>query len=213
MFCPSCQQAVAEASEVCPACQFSLARADAVFGSQGLVKEGVHDASRLLTRGQRRRLEERLGAFQARFPEISPSLLLEVCPANAARHARPYLFWLFNRGNLCGPMERGGKNQRFILWLDPESGALRLMLGYGLEPWLPEEELRAALQAGERAAAEGRWDGAFSAVLDELDEVFSRSALALPQMLGLVPELRWTDIVDPDVEALLTVPKRPGLVF
>ena len=65
----------------------------------------------------------------------------------------------------------------------------------------------------ERAAAEGRWDGAFSAVLDELDEVFSRSALALPQMLGLVPELRWTDIVDPDVEALLTVPKRPGLVF
>ena len=146
MKCPSCHAPLAVPAPQCPGCKFTLEQLDQKFGLVPLYSRYLTDRADKLSARDIKQLRDLLHLFERKFPQILFSVLLvNLGPRFSISE---YAFWLMNRARF-GLLEAvGSKNFELLLVVDPEGRTAALTSGYGLENYLPEQELENSLAAG-----------------------------------------------------------------
>lgn len=145
MRCPSCQQSITETTAVC-ACGFSIEVLDRQFGVPPSLRAGVNDMVHEFTGRQARRIEAEIARMQRLFPQLQFAVI--TCDTPPQSTLPLFMFWLFNRGGMSSAVQRGSENRLVLLCIDSHTRQAACMIGYGLEPFVSEERLNAAVQAG-----------------------------------------------------------------
>lgn len=203
MRCPACHTPADEHDPACRQCGLTLDGLAQSFGIPPMLETPVADASRVLSRAEHRGALAAIRELHQAFPQLSFAAVITELPSEIppALHA----FWLFNRGSLFSAVEKGGDNHG-ILYLQ-DSAHLRgvAMVGYGLEPFLPESLLEVCLTAASGSLAKGRHGAAIEAFVRELERQMMAVVDQLPRTFGLVESSRWhssVDHVEDDVDSL-----------
>ena len=146
--CPSCQNPAVEGLTVCIACGFSLAEADRRLGIPPQLSAPVADKFQHLTTADVRRIAALTDSIEKKFPQVHLAVVIDHVPADVSMSV--YTFWLFNRAGISSSVERGADNHLVLLVIDasePASKGAACMIGYGLEPFVPRDQLDACLAA------------------------------------------------------------------
>ncbi|MBA3960718.1 MAG: hypothetical protein H0X40_02300 [Chthoniobacterales bacterium] len=184
--CPSCRKAVEDPAPRCPHCQFSLeklARRFVPLRNDGLLS----DSTRSLTHAERRKLRRVVGLFRSKFPQTTLSLFLAELPAGNT--ITEYAFWLANRERGSAMNATVKHNFELVLLIDI-TGSAALTAGYGLEKYLADEDLNAALRAGRAAFATRDWATGIERCLQVLTERMRRAVRLNRRAQELKSELR-----------------------
>jgi|TARA_B110000908_G_scaffold44420_1_gene54070 hypothetical protein len=96
-----------------------------------------------------------------------------------------HLFWLFNQGGFCASDRKGGKNHSILLGLDPKQGRIGLIVGYGLEPFLPRKALDHTLEKAQPSLGAADLTQATLTVIDSLDQLMEGICDGLGETLGI----------------------------
>ncbi len=155
MKCPSCREPVAEPVERCPRCRTNLHKLDLQFGVAPKHFGGLTDCTLTFSKADLRKLQMLLDLFHEKFPQSTFSVFVAELPAGIA--IGEYTFWLANRVRFSTIESNGEHNFDLLLVLDTAGGAAGLTVGYGLENYLAEEDLSAALELSRTAFAAENW--------------------------------------------------------
>ena len=183
MRCPYCATDLDEHSPECPACRLDLGRAARLLGPVPRIEPGVCDSTGALTPGERKRLKRRTAAITGRFPQVRVQLVF--------RHftdGQPiglHAFWMFNLGAFSTETEKLGGNRNLLLLVDPIAAEASIIPGYGLEPFLTDEELDDLLGMAADEWAGKQWCGGALTLLDGLEALLERASLRTAEALGL----------------------------
>lgn len=131
-----------------------MRKLDLKFGVAPKYLGAITDPDQILTAAERRRLTTLLALAQRRFPQITMAILLMELPEGAG--IGEYTFWVANRMRFSAMEATGEKNFDLLLVVNT-AGESGLSVGYGLEGFVAEADLSAALEAGRAAFAEQRW--------------------------------------------------------
>lgn len=91
------------------------------------------------------RLRGELRLFEKKFPQILLSIFVDELPAGTSVSA--FAFWLANRARFNSLEKKQGENFDILLLIDLATHSAALTTGYGLEPYVPEQDLQKALDA------------------------------------------------------------------
>lgn len=193
--CPYCQAALTETSAACPKCSLDLHRANAVLGPVPLLSnQGVTDLAGILRPKDDRPLLQALGEFHLRFPQSRATILFQ--RFDPEYPVATHLFWLFNTAQISGAESKHGANRDLLIGIDPDRKCAGLMIGYGLEPFLPQQALDHILVLALPNLEAGNYAEGALDILDRLSRL----------MAGMCQELAETVGVDP----ALLIDERPG---
>jgi uncharacterized membrane protein YgcG len=145
MKCPSCQVQFSAPAPECPNCGLTLAQLDRKFGIVPHFARYLTDRSRELTEREVEKLRASLRLFERKFPQLLFSV--QIVGLGTDVSISEYAFWMINRARFSALNAIGPKNFELLLIVDPDGEAAALIAGYGLEPYISEEELQAALAA------------------------------------------------------------------
>lgn len=186
MQCPYCHTALAESTVECPSCQLSLATACALLGPVPRLARGLNDTVGVFDSSGGKKIRAALAGLTRRFPQVDMHVI--------SRHFDPqfpvstHLFWLFNQGEFCTSDKKGGKNRTVLLAVDPNSGQVGMMVGYGLEPFLPQKALDHTLEKAQPSLGAGDYAKAIVVVIDALGELMAGVCEGLEETLGIAPQ-------------------------
>jgi uncharacterized membrane protein YgcG len=149
MKCPACRTVFLEPAPQCSTCKLSLGRLDAKFGAVPRHTRYLSDRSGQLPLREIKKLRGLLRIFEKKFPQS----LFSVFVTNGVPDGSisEYVFWLANRGGFSSIEAIAGENFDLLLGVDTEAGMAGLVIGYGLENYLMEDDLEAAIAAAENA--------------------------------------------------------------
>lgn len=185
MHCPACKSPSFETAAECGSCGLSLERADGLFGAPPPITPTVADLAGVLSKSDRRAIGVCADELHSRFPQVHFTTLTIALPADVSLAV--YTFWIFNRGGICREIERGAANHDILLTIDPENSRSNLIVGYGLEPFVPTEKLDAALQAAAPAFAQKNYAAGVRSTVSSLSETLVSIAANIPTTYGLNP--------------------------
>ena len=153
MKCPSCGAPFATPVPQCPACQLSLRQLDTKFGTVPRHTRYFTDRSGRIPLREIKKLRGLLEMFKKKFPQslFSVFVIDHVQDGSIAE----YTFWLFNRARFSSIEGVEGDNFDLLLGIDLESGVASLTIGYGLENYVTEDDLQAALAVAQNAFRAG----------------------------------------------------------
>jgi hypothetical protein len=194
VLCPACEHLLEESTATCAGCGFSLSQADAQFGAVPFAQPRLTDLQNHLSKSGRALILKATLEFEQRFPSLPLTTLIHVAPRGIPN--RPYLFWLFNRSGLHNALEKGGANRHIVLWIDPGAGYLAAMLGYGLEPLVPDSLIQDALATARSLALAGQIPQAAVAFIRQLDTGLVNLQSQLPEIFGWFPDGIWSPLED-----------------
>lgn len=193
MRCPACQQALHEHAPVCPHCGFTLLVAERYFGIPPQVKADITDLANVLSKKEKRDLQQLLRVKRLRFPQARFAVVMDNVTPEVPLGS--YAFWLFNKSGLASAMQKAGDCHLILLVFDVENHRCTGMVGYGLEPFVSEEILARILDAGMTAFQEGRFTDSIKSILHQADIEFTALCNTIPKTYGLTEEM------DPALEA------------
>lgn len=162
----------------CPHCRLTLNKLDLRFGVAPRHFGLLADVAGQLPPGKQRKVQELLELFAKKFPQSIFSVYLTDLPAGTLPNE--YAFWLANRARSNTAASVGPRNFDLVLVLDRGGGAA-LAAGYGLENYLKEEDLGAALAAGREDFVAGAWAAGIGRCVDALTERMRVAALRKPE--------------------------------
>ena len=194
MLCPACEHPLEETIAACAKCGFSLSQADAQFGAVLQAQPRLTDLQGKLSKSSRTSVLKATLEFEQRFPTIPFTTLIHVAPEGTPY--RPYLFWLFNRSGLHTALEKAGANRHILLWIDPDACHLSAILGYGLEPLVPDSLIQESLATARPLAQSGQVAPAAIAFMRQLDLGLVNLQSQLPEIFGWSPEGTWSALED-----------------
>ena len=139
MKCPSCQIAFSAAVPQCPQCKLTLAQLDRKFGIVPHYARHLTDRTGELSSREIDKLRGLLRLFERKFPQLVFSVL--VASLGPRVSISEYAFWLINRARFSTLNAVGPKNFDILLLVDPDSEIATLIVGYGLEEHLSEQDL------------------------------------------------------------------------
>jgi hypothetical protein len=174
MHCPYCATPLEEFSPECPGCRLDLRRAARLLGPVPRMTEGVTDSTDALNAGEIKRLRRRLDEISRRFPQVRPHIVFRHFADD--QPISLYAFWLLNIGPFSTATEKHGDNHHILLLVDPLSGGAAITPGYGLEPFLSDEELEGLLVMAEDAWREKRWLVGAMTLFDGLEALLEQAA-------------------------------------
>ena len=139
MLCPCCRQPLPEQAPACPHCEFSHASAAQYFGELPKLEFPLTDLAGVLGSWKKRAVRDALLGMSRVFPQLSFAAVLAESDARVPLGS--HAFWLFNSGGLNAAQESGGRCRLVLLVLDVQNTRAACMIGYGLEPFVPQETL------------------------------------------------------------------------
>lgn len=183
MRCPYCQTALSETTRECPSCQLSLASANALLGPAPRLYKGLNDALGILDGSGSKKIQAALSNLTRKFPQVDMHAVIR--KLDPQYPVSTHLFWLFNQGDLSSDERKGGKNRTVLLALDPRQGRIGLMVGYGLEPFLPRKALDHVLEKAQPSLDAADYAKAVLVVVHALDDLMSGVCEGLEETLGV----------------------------
>lgn len=183
MRCPVCQQAISEQAPQCAHCGFHIAQADRLFGNAPPLEPALNDFAKLLDDKERDKVVAQVERLENRFPQLRFSVV-----TTRLQKGTPYtgyMFWLFNRGRLVSHEQIGDQCRLILLGLDADLGRAFCMVGYGLEPFVPESTVQEFAQATLPALGEGNYLKAISTALETMETRLTAIAESLPKIYGI----------------------------
>jgi uncharacterized membrane protein YgcG len=166
MKCPSCRTPLAEPVQHCPKCRFTLHRADPKFGAVPRHSRFLTDRSQTLSRTQIARLRDALRLFHKKFPQVLLSVFVTELPDGSS--ANEFAFWMANRARFGTVPKVLEENLDLLLVIDLHNNKAALVGGYGLEPFVSEDDLQAALDALAGPLRDGDTTAGILACIDNL---------------------------------------------
>src|SRR5450755_4599657 len=153
MKCPACLTVFSGPAPQCPTCKLSLRQLDAKYGAVPRHTRYLSDRSGRLPLREIKKLRALLQMFEKKFPQS----LFSVFVTNGVPKGSisEYAFWLANRTGFSSIQAVAGDNFDLLLGIDTEMGMAALIIGYGLESYLTEDDLQAALAVAENAFRAG----------------------------------------------------------
>lgn len=146
----------------------SLHRLDRKFGVLPKLHRSVTDHSRRLSPGDTLQVKRLLTYFETKFPQSLFSVYLtHLQPGTSISE---YHFWLFNRARLRARLPSEEMNFNILLLVDFHAEAAALGIGYGLEPYLAEQDLALVLEAAKPAFAAGAIEEAIRICVEAMME-------------------------------------------
>lgn len=182
MRCPYCDAALEETSPECPGCRLDLRRAAQLLGPVPRIEPEVCDSSGALTPAESKRLRRQVDEIARRFPQVRVQLVFR--HFTDGHPIRLHAFWMFNLGAFATETEKLGGNRRILLLVDPVAANAALTLGYGLEPFIADDELDDLLEMAEDRWRNKEWHAGAMTLLDGLDSLLERAALRTADALG-----------------------------
>ena len=183
MNCPHCQAALTEEVSACPKCQFSYENLGEVFGGMPKLKGALSDLPRVLSMREASKVRGKIRQFARQFPQLDFNVLLTT--VSSEEPLAKYAFWVFNGAELCSHLDKGGLNFHLLLVIDARHDRANLYVGYGLEPFVSEEDLGSVLGVASRQLGEKAYGEAILEVLAKATEVLHERAEAIPEVYGL----------------------------
>lgn len=187
MNCPACTRALQEHSAACPHCGLDLATCSRSLGIAPYLRADVTDLVGALTTREVHRLKQRLHELRLQFPQCTFATVLAFPPPTFPLSV--YTFWLFNKGGIPAPIERGGTCRLVLLVIDVSTSRAACMVGYGLEPFLAAATLKSIVDAAHEHLENRRFFEAISASLQQLFESLKATTLNIPRIYGLHDEM------------------------
>lgn len=166
MKCPACGNMLDAPADACPVCKFSLRRLDPKFGTVPLHGHYLTDRASSLTQGEANRLGKLLRRFEKKFPQSVFSVFVTDLPAGT--NISEYAFWLANRAQFGSVEAVGENNFNLLLVVEADTGNAALIVGYGLEKIISEDDLNAALTAALPALRQGRLERGIRRCVEEV---------------------------------------------
>jgi hypothetical protein len=174
--CPSCLLPLAESVNWCPGCQFSGADTLEMFPIPLAPLQTVLDAANLWMADDLVKIERRMETLRQRFPQIRWSLYS--LDAEDVPNLRLFGFWLLN----ASPLNEGETEEQrawtIVIVFNEANGKVVLVPGYGVEPWVPDEQWRQALSTMAEPWNQGRrrlaLERFFEAAEKSLRQAYSR---------------------------------------
>jgi uncharacterized membrane protein YgcG len=191
MNCPHCQAVLTEEVRSCPECQFNYERLGGVFGQMPTLKGVLSDIPRVLSMREAAKVRGAIKQFARQFPQLDFNVLLTAVPS--AEPLAKYAFWVFNGAGLCSRLHKGGLNFHLLLVIDTEHDRANLSVGYGLEPFVSEEDLVSVLAVASEQLGEKAFGEAILGILAKATEILHTRAEAVPQVYGLRRKRRSTE--------------------
>lgn len=182
---------VLENDAACTRCGFSLEIAEKHLGIPPMLASLVSDPQQVLSRAEVRAIEKAVHECEERFPQITFAVVLTEVHADVTPSI--HAFWLFNRGSLSSAVEKGGKNHRVLLLIDIAAPRAAVIIGYGLEPFVSEEQLEACLRMAHGALSSRRYADAVVTFVGELQSRLTQIAAMLPRAFGFFDEAGWNE--------------------
>ena len=181
--CPYCQNPVLENSPSCPKCSLSIAGATTLLGPIPLLNRGLTDTTETLSEKEKRGIKSAITKFERTFPDSHLNIVLRdfASQFNLSTH----LFWLFNTAGLSPQSSQNEANRDILMGLDPSNGRLGLMIGYGLEPFIPKEAIAPLLEVGRPLLEEGKAAEAIHQMTKQLAPLLRKASQEARETLGL----------------------------
>jgi uncharacterized membrane protein YgcG len=183
MHCPYCQAPAFETTPQCPRCGFSLERVAAYYGVMPRLTPGLSDLAGLFRPQDARRIADATARLRDRFPQTTFSIVTTTLQPTQPLTA--YAFWIFNRGGICTDLARGGKSRDLLLTLDAANARASLMVGYGLEPFVPHATLQDIVNQGAPHFARDHWVDGVVTVIDATTRALAAVCTSLEKTYGL----------------------------
>ena len=181
--CPYCQNPVLENSPSCPKCALSVEGATTLLGPIPLLNRGLTDTTETLSEKEKRNLKSVIVKFERTFSESHLNIVVR--DYDAKFNLSTHLFWLFNTAGLSPQSSQNESNQDILLGLDPFNGRLGLMLGYGLEPFVPTDAITALLEESRPLLEEGKAAEAIQQAVKKLTVLLRKTSRHARETLGL----------------------------
>lgn len=186
--CPFCRAPLAESTSACPHCHLDLDRARKVMGPlPPIAANGITDLSETLQGSDEKAIRAASATFSRRFPQCTLFFVLNRFPPQFPLSM--HLFWLFNAGELSDETHKRGHNRDILIGLDPEQQCAGLIVGYGLEPFLPQTALERVLECATPQLQRGQFCAALTTIISQLSQLMEGICTELPTMLGLEKKL------------------------
>lgn len=139
MRCPACRLSLQENAPACPHCSFDLAATVRVLGAAPILEFPLTDFTGALSLAKKHSVTAALLEMTQTFPQLRFAAV--ICQVDAQIPLPAHAFWLFNNGNLTSPQESGRLCRLVLLELDVPNARAACMIGYGLEPFIPQDAL------------------------------------------------------------------------
>lgn len=181
--CPYCHKPLTENCPSCPACNLSVEGATTLLGPVPLLNIGLTDTTETLSEKQKKSINSAIRHFEHKVPRSRLNIVL--------RHFDPqynlstHLFWLFNTAGLSPTESQFEKNQDLLFALDPSNGRLGLMIGYGLEPFVPQQAITDLLESIRPLLETNNTADAILDLIKKLPAVLSKASQEARETLGL----------------------------
>jgi uncharacterized membrane protein YgcG len=186
MRCPYCRAELRETSPECPSCRLSLARAGVLLGPVPRLEGRVSDYAGLLGKRGRTLVIGAIERLERRFPQLSIHVMLREFSLEHPLEVQ--VFWLFNTAGFFAEDTKGSRNFGVLLALDPPHARSALMVGYGLEPFVPDEMLDEWLGLGEPDWQRADYAAGIAKALRNMESGLREIAESLPTALGIPAE-------------------------
>ena len=184
MRCPFCQATLAETQPSCGGCGISIEKMDAMLGAAPAIQGGLSDGAGLLSKKDRRRVQQELREFPNTLPQLRVSIAtFRGIPDKLTLSA--YTFWLFNRSDIVRKFDKGGRNYDVLITIDGAARNSAMMVGYGLEPFVGKHHLDAALATGHGHLVADLYGPALLTIIDALRETLKKIAQGIPEAFAL----------------------------
>lgn len=183
MQCPYCRSPLTEGTKECPSCLLSLYTANSLLSPLPLTTRGLTDTTGILEKVSSKKISRALTALHKKFPQVEMHVFLKKFDTQFP--IATHLFWLFNQGGFCPEHQKGGENRSILLGLDPSNEKIAVIVGYGLEPFLPTKALDHTLEKAQPSLASGDFTQAILTVIDALDHLMKGVCSGLNDTLGI----------------------------
>ena len=182
--CPFCQTSLAETAPSCPRCNLDLQHTRALLGPVPLLSSsGLTDLTNSINPADEKAIKRASASFHRRFPQCR--ILIVIKEFAPQFPLGVHLFWLFNTAGLSGEDRKHGRNRDILLGLDPSATLAGLIVGYGLEPFLPQTALEHTLDCASPHLKSGKFAEGLITIIKQLAELMEGTCHELPSILGL----------------------------
>jgi len=183
--CPNCQTRIQENSSSCPSpnCLLSLQAVNSVIGPVPLLKNGLNDSGGLLNQKQWKSINAAVERFNKNMEPTRINIIIQ--NFDLRFNLATQLFWLFNASALSSNESRLGENHDILLGLDPQNGRVGLMIGYGLEPFVPKNALDEILKQAHPQLEAAQHPEAILQIIKQLTILIRNCSAVAKEALGL----------------------------
>ncbi|MDB4354024.1 TPM domain-containing protein [Akkermansiaceae bacterium] len=144
---------------------------------------GISDGCQLFNKSEAKKLAKTIRTYQALFPQSRLHVVSRTFDQKA--DIPVILFWVFNRAGLSEESSKQGKNRDVVILIEPKRKQAAMMVGYGLEPILPQEALDQIIERTEPHLSSEDYLTAMEIAIDSLIELMKSVSTELPHSVGL----------------------------